>query len=742
MLDHRNIDSWVTIDGQQAYIVYKGQIVSCKYCKEQAHTGISCVQNNRLLVQQSYANVAKQTGPRQPPKKANGAKPPSAKPVGQRSVAPPPASLEAFPELPQPSSQTEPSGSINPTASQPTAPIARTVSPSSLQTQIARSTSSSLRTQPQTAEVVLVDIFKKPKTRCDRKTEPPATTRTIHPHRREAAEAVDARPARNSDATTERHSAVAAKEHIYVTHVEKSLDSRLTALRVHDTTICNVYAPSGTAQRAAREEFFNGTLACYLRHHTDNVILAGDFNCVLRACDSSSSNTSPSLKTAVQQLQLYDVWEKLCPRDAGFTYVCRNARSRLDRIYHLYAQLRLAYDGYYLQPQTITTINRLKGEMLALQRNFSHMFMRINETHVAGEPMSIFQLGDRRRKKNTITQLQTGEDEIIVEPQAIEANLFDFFSRLYSEETAENDGNANNGDDFACERVIPRDDPLNEACMEEIQTAEILSAISASAPKRSPGADGIPREFYLRMFDVIHRELNMLMNEALNGNLPHAFVEGVIVLVKKKGGDNTARAYRPISLLNSDYKLLSRILKNRMKCIMDAHRVLSNGQKCLNTKRNIFQATLAVKDRIANLRHHRSRLGKLISFDLENAFDRVRHSFLFETMRSLGFNEELISLLSNIASRSTSRLLINGHLSRSFEITRSVRQGDPLSMHLFVLYLHPLVCRLEQVCGDDLLVAYADDISVIVTSPWQIEAMREVFRRFGLAAGATTLSGY
>lgn len=38
-----NIDSWVTIDGQQAYVVYKVQVLSCKYCKEQAHTGISCV---------------------------------------------------------------------------------------------------------------------------------------------------------------------------------------------------------------------------------------------------------------------------------------------------------------------------------------------------------------------------------------------------------------------------------------------------------------------------------------------------------------------------------------------------------------------------------------------------------------------------------------------------------------------------------------------------------------------------
>lgn len=281
---------------------------------------------------------------------------------------------------------------------------------------------------------------------------------------------------------TRRGTAIALKEYIQASHVEKSLDGRLLALRIHDTTICNIYAPSGTAHRAAREELFNSTFAYYLRHRTAHVILASDFNCVLRACDSSSSNASPALKTAVQQLQLHDVWEKLCPRDPGFTYVCRNALSRLDRIYvnsslrenlrtahthvcsftvhkaltlrlclpqlghepgrgfwplrphlltdenvaefqykwqywtrqrrnypswiewwltyvkpriksffkwksravfeefheqhqRLYAALRQAYDGYYQQPGMLPTINRLKGEMLALQRNFSHMFV-------------------------------------------------------------------------------------------------------------------------------------------------------------------------------------------------------------------------------------------------------------------------------------------------------------------------------------------------------------------------------
>ena len=96
-----------------------------------------------------------------------------------------------------------------------------------------------------------------------------------------------------------RGTAIALKTNIPFSHVEKSLDGRLIALRAQDVTIVNVYAPSGRAQRAAREDFFNSTLAYYLRNRSAHLIIMGDFNCVLRSCDSSSPNTSPSLRTAV-----------------------------------------------------------------------------------------------------------------------------------------------------------------------------------------------------------------------------------------------------------------------------------------------------------------------------------------------------------------------------------------------------------------------------------------------------------
>lgn len=116
-----------------------------------------------------------------------------------------------------------------------------------------------------------------------------------------------------------RGTAIALKEHLHFSNVEKSLDGRLIALRVKNTTICNIYAPSGSAFRAERERFFNNTLAYYLRHCTEHTLIAGDFNCVIRQRDAVGYNHSPALLATVQQLQVYDVWELLFPNIPGYT---------------------------------------------------------------------------------------------------------------------------------------------------------------------------------------------------------------------------------------------------------------------------------------------------------------------------------------------------------------------------------------------------------------------------------------
>lgn len=636
-----------------------------------------------------------------------------------------------------------------------------------------------------------------------------------------------------------RGTAIALKNHFRFTHVEKSIDSRLIALRIEgNVVLCNIYAPSGSQMRAQRERFFNETIAYYLRQTTAYTILAGDFNAVISARDSSGeSNFSNSLKNTIQQLRLHDAWEKINGNRPGHTYITHNSTSRLDRAYissaldtqlrtaythvcsftnhkalsiriclpsqgreygrgfwslrphvlvqqnmqefqlkwnywtrqkrnyptwlqwwvnftkpkiksffrwktreaydeynrsHqvLYGQLQAAYDAYYQDQSLLPTINRLKAKMLMLQRHHTNLFVRINETRVDGEPLSTFQIGERTRRRTTIDTLEVGPNHTIESSDEILEHVSNYYRELFTQ------GEMQDTPMFTCERVVPQSCEINNSCLDPITTEDIFSAIKASASRKSPGPDGIPKEFYLVAFDHIHREINLMLNEVLTGNVPSEFLDGIIVLVKKKNAGNTIKSYRPISLLNYDYKLFSRIITARLDRVLRQHHVLTSSQKCANGENNIFQATLALKSKIAEL-HTMKRKGKLVSFDLDHAFDRVDRNFLLNTMRSLGINEGLIQLFSILGSRSSSRILINGHLSRSFPIERSVRQGDPISMMLFVIYLHPLLTQFDSICGsEDLIVAYADDISMIATSIETINRAREIFSHFQLAAGA------
>lgn len=101
--------------------------------------------------------------------------------------------------------------------------------------------------------------------------------------------------------------------------------------------------------------------------------------------------------------------------------------------------------------------------------------------------------------------------------------------------------------------------------------------------------------------------------------------------------------------------------------------------------------------------------------DFDHAFDRVSHNYIIEVLRALGFVEPFNTIIHNILQGGTSRISYNGHLTKSININRGVRQGCPLSMTLFVLSLEPLLSNLNlNMYGNALdIFAYADDVTVI-----------------------------
>lgn len=105
----------------------------------------------------------------------------------------------------------------------------------------------------------------------------------------------------------------------------------------------------------------------------------------------------------------------------------------------------------------------------------------------------------------------------------------------------------------------PANNVDNQHLMDDISADDILAALKRSCPKKSPGPDGLPKEFYQKTWHIISTEFSLVINEVLAGHFDRRFLNGVIVLVKKKGCYGTIGGFRPISLLNADYNKFSRI---------------------------------------------------------------------------------------------------------------------------------------------------------------------------------------
>lgn len=405
-------------------------------------------------------------------------------------------------------------------------------------------------------------------------------------------------------------------------------------------------------------------------------------------------------------------------------------REYRDTMELLYGELARRYDLYVNDASQLTGINHIKSIMLRMQREKSNKSRLLYDTYLQGEPTSTFHLAEKtqNRKSTYIHQLEV--DGTIIQGPEVVQHAVEYFENLFSDNTADLQS-----PDFVPTRRIPQHNERNEAVLDPVSDEEILKCIKQSCSRKSPGEDGLPKEFYAKAWDIIKEEFTLTINEALLApDTSSKLMNGIVVLVKKKSTGNDMKAYRPITLLNFDYKVLTRIIKQRIAPLVDT--VLSSHQKCSNGKHNIFEATTKILDKISALKFG-GQPSMLVSFDMDHAFDRVKHSFLFRVMEQMNFNPRLIEFLQKITRNSFSRILVNGNLSRSFQIRRSVRQGDPLSMLLFVLYIQPLIDKIvsEGHAGDALNI-YADDLSVFVPDGRRLTHLVNMIQAYEPVSGA------
>ena len=208
------------------------------------------------------------------------------------------------------------------------------------------------------------------------------------------------------------------------------------------------------------------------------------------------------------------------------------------------------------------------------------------------------------------------------------------------------------------------------SCDGPITLDEARKALEGAAIGRSPGSDGLSAEFYLAFWKVLGEDLIEVFNASFSsGHLPPSLRRALITLLFKKGDRLDPKNWRPISLLNSDYKILARILAGRLSKVLQL--LIHPDQSSSVQGRYIGENSVFQYSREASVP------GALFSLDQEKAFDRVDHGFLFRIMSHVRFGSSFFSWVKLLYSGISSAVCINGYTSAAFFPSRGVRQGCP-----------------------------------------------------------------
>ena len=337
---------------------------------------------------------------------------------------------------------------------------------------------------------------------------------------------------------------------------------------------------------------------------------------------------------------------------------------------------------------------------------------------------------------NIVDNLEEGI--ILNNKDSIEMYVEKYYEKLYKEETYDE-----------CKQKWFLDlikDVLNDLDKDtlgnEITEDEILNAIKGLNSNKSPGIDGIPAEFYVKFWDIIKIELMEMIRNVINGTLLSSSQRNAIITLLPKGGDlKLMKTWRPISLICCDVKIISKILANRIKPLMS--NIISSNQYCVNG-RTITDCNNELRDILYYYGETKST-GAIINLDWEKAFDRVNWNFFIKIMKKMGFPENIINWVLVLHTNIQSVCMVNGNLTKPFNIKKGVRQGCPMSMLLYVIFQEPLYKAISNsriIIPPSLPskqvknVGYADDTSILVKNDEGFLGVFNLLDRFQKASNS------
>jgi len=277
---------------------------------------------------------------------------------------------------------------------------------------------------------------------------------------------------------------------------------------------------------------------------------------------------------------------------------------------------------------------------------------------------------------------------------------------------------------------------------------EIREALWLCEGLKSPGPDGFNMNFIKKSWEFIKDEVVEAM--ALfhkNGVIPMGCDASFEALVPKVRDPTNLEQYRPISLVGTMYKIISKVLAGRLKKVLPA--IIDDCQSAFLKYRGILDSVLMANEVIEELKRRR-KPGLCLKVDFEKAYDSVIWEFLYDMLYRMGFHRKWIMWIQGCLESATVSVLVNGNPTEEFKPSRGLRQRDPLAPFLFIVVAEGLAGLVRQAMKVNLLsglrigrkevelgiLQFVDDTLFLCQDSYSnVVTLKSILRGFELASG-------
>jgi hypothetical protein len=311
---------------------------------------------------------------------------------------------------------------------------------------------------------------------------------------------------------------------------------------------------------------------------------------------------------------------------------------------------------------------------------------------------------------------------------------------------------------------IPAQQQLHEPHLTELNwpvtRAQVENAIYRGKNGSATGLDGCPYELWkelkirhdalagkpdARTFDIAHAFTTVFQDIQAHGvDQETDFTLGWMCPVFKKKDPTIISNYRPITLMNTDYKLLTKVLALQLSDY--ARNLIHSDQAGFIPKRSIFDHIRLVKA-VINYADITEENGAIVALDQEKAYDKIRHDYLWKTLEAFHLPQPFIRTMKALYSHAYTKVAVNGVFSTPFQITRGVRQGDPLSCLIFDIAIEPLACKFRNDqslkglslpgLGEKLIAKFfADDTALYLSHEDRFDDVQKLLTKWCEVSGA------